>query len=328
MNDLNYELQFFGTTNYFRAQIQNLNKKIKLIDSDLEIRGYFVDAVPVENIQELCESYKHVYVISEQSGFAVPKNCTVYTLGKSFYGIYYVDNLNLDSNIVRDFNCFLHRSDVARQNWFYILYEQGWLDRGWVSFNMYLRPNLYYPVNTPKGVFDHYHQKFLSSYDYLYQSIDKIVPYKNFVDTHNQFERVLETKFSIVVEPYYDRPDSVCFSEKTLRVLQLPRPWVLFGATGSVARLRNMGFDVFDDFVDHSYDAFDTAQSYVQRQNAMIPEIKKLLQLEATPAIIDIWKQKAQHNRDILKTWSQSWQSDFLTLLDKVCCDVTQTNAK
>jgi hypothetical protein len=153
--------------------------------------------------------------------------------------------------------------------------------------------------------------------------VKKIVPYKNFVDTHNQFERVLETKFSIVVEPYYDRSDSVCFSEKTLRVLQLPRPWVLFGATGSVAKLRSMGFDVFDDFVDHSYDAIDTSEQYSYRQNAMLPEIQRLLNLEVTPAILDIWKQKAQHNREILRKWSLSWKTDFLDLLNKVYCDAT-----
>lgn len=329
MNDQNYASQFFGATDYCRTQIRTLNEKIKLIDPDLEILGYFVDAViRKEDLEELCQLHKHVYVISEQSGFAVPKNCTAYTLDKSFYGIYYVDNLNQDCKIVQDYNCFLNRADVARQNWFYILYERGWLNRGCVSFNMHVPEGMDYPANTSKDVFDYYHQRFLNSYDYLYQSISKIIPYKNFVDTHNQFERVLETKFSIVIEPYYDRTDSVCFSEKTLRVLQLPRPWVLFGATGSVDRLRNMGFDVFDDFVDHSYDVFDTEQSYVQRQDAMIPEIEKLLQLEVTPAIVDIWKQKAQHNRDILKTWSLSWQLDFLAVLDKVYCDATQADAK
>jgi len=329
MNDQDYDSHWIGSENYCKRQIRNLNEKIKVIDPDLEIRGYFVDAIDrKEDLRELCKLHKHVYVISEQSGFAVPKNCTAYTLDKSFYGTYYVDNLNQDCKIVQGYNCFLNRADVARQNWFYILYERGWLDRGCVSFNLHIRKGMDYPANTSKDVFDYYHQRFLNSYDYLYQSIDKIVPYKNFMDTHNQFERVLETKFSIVTEPYYDRTDSVCFSEKTLRVLQLPRPWVLFGATGSVDRLRNMGFDVFDDFVDHSYDAFDTTQSYVQRQDAMIPEIKKLLQLQVTPAIIDIWKQKAQHNRDILKTWSQSWQLDFSALLDKVYCDATQLHAK
>jgi hypothetical protein len=328
MDDHARDTQWRSAQHYCKKQIKDFDRKLKLTHSDLSIQGYLVDAVPVENIQELCKSYKHVYALSEQSGFKVPKNCTVYTIPKSFYGTYYVDNLNQDCKIVRDYNCFMHRSDIARQNWFYIFYERDWLDRGWVSFNMHLKPGLYYPANTSKDVFDYYHQRFLNSYDYLYSSVEKIVPYKNFVDTHNQFERVLETKFSIVLEPYYERPDSVCFSEKTMRVLQLPRPWVLFGATGSVDRLRNMGFDVFDDFVDHSYDAFDTEQSYVQRQDAMIPEIEKLLQLQATPAIVDIWKQKAQHNRNILKTWSQSWQSEFLALLDKVYCDAIHTNGK
>ena len=328
MQEYDWSAQWGNAEKYCITQIKNLNRKLKLSHTDLSIQGYLIDAVPTESIQQLCEQYKHVYVISEQSGFAVPKNCTVYTVSKSFYGTYYLDHLDQNYKIIRDYNCFMNRADIARQNWFYILYDRGWLDLGHVSFNIYLRPGLWYPAETPKELFDYYHKSFFNSYDRLYSSVEKIVPYKNFVDTHNQFERVLETKFSLVIESYYNRPDSVCFSEKTLRVLQLPRPWVLFGATGSVDRLRNMGFDVFDDFVDHSYDAFDTSVSYVQRQNTMILEIEKLLQLQATPAIVDIWKQKAQHNRDILKTWSLSWQSDFLNLLDQVYCDVTQADAK
>jgi hypothetical protein len=328
MDDHAWTTQWSSAEHYCNNQIKDFDRKLKLTHSDLSIQGYLVDAVPTDRIQKLCERYRHVYVISEQSGFTVPENCTAYTVPESFYGTYYADNLNQDCEIVRHYNCFLNRIDIARQNWFYIFYDRGWLDLGHVSFNIDLRSGLWYPAETSKEVFDHYHKSLLNSYDYLYSSVEKIVPYKNFVDTHNQFERVLETKFSIVVEPFYERPDSVCFSEKTMRVLQLPRPWVLFGATGSVDRLRNMGFDVFDDFVDHSYDIFDTEQSYVKRQNAMISEIEKLLQLQATPAIIDIWKQKAQHNRNILKTWSQSWQSDFLALLDKVYCDAIHTNGK
>ena len=157
-----------------KKQIKDFDRKLKLTHSDLSIQGYLVDAVPVENIQELCKSYKHVYVISEQSGFAVPKNCTAYTLDKSFYGTYYVDNLNQDCKIVQGYNCFLNRADVARQNWFYILYERGWLDLGHVSFNIDLRPGLWYPAETSKEVFDYYHKTSLNSYDYLYSSIEAI----------------------------------------------------------------------------------------------------------------------------------------------------------
>ena len=326
MDDQPWESKWFGDENYCMGRIKDLDRKLKLTHPDRNIWGYLVDSVPTGVIQELCKSYKHVYVISEQSGFAVPENCTAYTVPKSFYGTYYVDNLNLDGDIVRDYNCFLNRIDVARQNWFYILYDRGWLDRGLVSFNF--RFGKGYSKETPREVFEHYHQTMLSSYDYLYPAVEKIVPYKNFVDTNNQFERVLETKFSIVVEPYYDRPDSVCFSEKTFRVLQLPRPWVLFGATGSVERLRSMGFDVFDDYVDHSYDSVDTSKQYSSKQDAMLPEIQRLMNIEVTPSMIDHWKQKAQHNREILHKWSQHWHSDFLNLLDQVYYDATQADTK
>ena len=70
MNDQNYKLQFFDAIRYVKAQVQNLNEKLNA--SDLEIRGYFVDAVKNEELTELCQLRKHVYVISEQSGFAVP----------------------------------------------------------------------------------------------------------------------------------------------------------------------------------------------------------------------------------------------------------------
>jgi len=327
MDDNTWYSQWRGAENDCVARIKSINTKLQLANLNQYIQPFLVDAVPVERIKELCKTHTHVYIVSEQSGFAVPKNCTVYTLPESFYGTYYVDSLNLDGKIVRDFNCFMNRMDVARQNWFYILYQRGWLDQGWVSFNIdLLNESTDYPSNNSLEVFDHFHQTMLNSYDHLYPSVKTIVPYKNFVDTYNQFERTLETKFSIVMEPYFERPDSICFSEKTMRVLQLPRPWVLFGSTGSVSKLRDMGFDVFDDFVDHSYDAFDTQHSYAQRQNAMLIEIEKLLQLQPTPAIIDIWKQKAQHNRNILKTWSQSWPTDFSNLLDKISSDITQSS--
>ena len=328
MDDKTWWSQWQNAEDDCIASIKSINAKLKLTHPDISIQGYLVDAVPTDRIQKLCEQYRHVYVISEQSGFTVPENCTVYTIPESFYGTYYADNLNQDCEIFQGYNCFLNRIDIARQNWFYILHDRGWLDLGHVSFNINLRKGMWYPAETSKEVFDYYHKSLLSSYDYLYSSVEKIVPYKNFVDTHNQFEKVLETKFSIVVEPYYERTDSICFSEKIMRVLQLPRPWVLFGSTGSVVKLRSMGFDVFDDFVDHSYDALDTSEQYSLRQDAMVPEIEKLLQLEATPAIIDIWKQKANHNREILRKWSQYWQSDFSALLDKVYCDATQTNGK
>jgi hypothetical protein len=327
MDDKTWGTQWRGAENNCTAGIKAINTTLKLANSNQHVQPFLVDAVPVDAIKELCKQYTHVYIVSDQSGFAVPKNCTVYTLPESFYGTYYVDNLNLHDTIACDFNCFMNRMDAARQNWFYILYDRGWLNQGWVSFNIdLLNDSTDYPSNNQLEVFDYFHQTMLNSYDHLYSSVRSIVPYKNFVDTGNQFERTLETKFSIVMEPYFERPDSICFSEKTMRVLQLPRPWVLFGSTGSVSKLRGMGFDVFDDFVDHSYDAFDTQHSYVQRQNAMLIEIEKLLQLQPTPAIIDIWKQKAQYNRNILKTWSQSWPTDFSNLLDKISSDITQSS--
>jgi hypothetical protein len=53
------------------------------------------------------------------------------------------------------------------------------------------------------------------------------------------------------------------FTEKTLKALVSGLPFIVFGNKGAVQQLRSIGFDVFDDFVDHSYDsASDPARRF------------------------------------------------------------------
>jgi hypothetical protein len=49
----------------------------------------------------------------------------------------------------------------------------------------------------------------------------------------------------------YSQDNAVALSEKIFRALVTPRPWVIYAGRHAVARLRQLGFDVLDDLVDH-----------------------------------------------------------------------------
>jgi len=257
-------------------------------------------------------------VISEHTINNQWPNVSIYSLPNDFYGAYYIPKIATDGVIKKDFNCFLNRTDPIRQSWFYLLHSRGLLDHSFVSFNMHQRRGLWYPSDDPLETFDYWHKEFLSSFDNIKEDIKQIVPYKNFIDEDNLCEIILSTKFSIIVETYFERTDCQVFSEKMWRAIQLPRPWLLFAATGCVQRLRDMRFDVFDDYVDHSYDLYDTSKTCVNRQEAILSETQRLINLDITTKILDDWQQKALHNRNIMKTWADSWHSKCRMPFDQI----------
>jgi len=238
-------------------------------------------------------------------------------LPKSLYGIHYIPESNWHRNIDREFNCFINRNDPIRQSWFYLLYDRGLLDQGYVSYNAVARPGL--TTLEQFEYFDQNHQDTLSSFDNIYHEIRKIVPYKSFEETGDLRDTILKTKFSIVIETYFERTDSITFSEKTYRALQTPRPWLLFHSTGSIQYLRELGFYVYDDFIDHSYDLYDTRDNCVERQEAIFQRISDLKNLKLSDSMINYWESKTQDNLKIMKFWFTTWKLDFEKVLKEAC---------
>lgn len=240
-----------------------------------------------------------------------------YTVNKKFveipesiYGIYYMPDSpsGWHRTIDKEFNCFINRVDPVRQGWFYLLYDRGLLPHSYSSFSCAARPTLTHLSDLE--YFDKIHHDTLSAFQKIYHDIKKIVPYKNFSETGNLCDTIMLTKFSIVIETYFERTDLISFSEKTFRVLQTPRPWILFHATNSINLLRNMGFYVYDDFIDHSYDMLDTTHSFVQRQEGMFSQIKNLMSLDVTPSMLDHWEKMTLKNCQILQKFNQNWKND------------------
>lgn len=80
-------------------------------------------------------------------------------------------------------------------------------------------------------------------------------------DQHNDHHLVMPEHFSnaylnIVIETHMDVDQSggVFLTEKTFKPIKNAQPFVIFGAAGSLARLRDLGYRTFDSVIDPSYD--------------------------------------------------------------------------
>jgi hypothetical protein len=320
---------------HFMVHKKNAKRANEL--SDVCVKSFFIDPAPFtqflhhkseprssedkpsECIDDLAEKFSKVYLITEQDSLSVSKNVSVCVVPDDFYGVYYYDKeLSAHSEIFRQYNCFINRIDVLRQKFFYQLYANDLLELGYVSFRMKRSPDVYYPGVTDKDAFDYFHAQYWSAFDWIKPELDKIVPYVNFDTDQDLFDLTLQSKFSIVIEAHPERTDAKVMSEKIFRAIQTPRPWLLFASTGCVNKLRRLGFDVFDDLVDHSYDELDTAVNANSNIDIIVQEAKRLMHLKTTPAVIQRFEDGYKHNRTILKSWHQNWQAKCETFIDEV----------
>jgi len=86
----------------------------------------------------------------------------------------------------------------------------------------------------------------------------------------NNFAR---SKFAVVSECSYQGLDKKLVTEKTLKNLLFPQPFVLCGYQNQVQELRNIGFNFYDNIVDHSYDTHDDSI----RMDSMLKELDRLI---------------------------------------------------
>ena len=201
------------------------------------------------------------------------------------------------------FNCFINRGCGFRQSWFYFFVRQNLLDHGHISFWCQDRFN-----------------KFSSTTDfseYLFQTCNKEmffdeheqmrgkIPYKNF-DISLE-DAVIESERSLVIETFFADKE-ICYSEKTWRAIQLPRPMLVFGSQYAIKHLRQWGFDVFDEVIDHSY---DNEPDPKVRQQMILQQLIKPINYDPV-----LFEQKAQHNRNLLRSYQQQWSNKYKNIVD------------
>lgn len=300
--------------------IDGKNNQLEHLGTKSRIRQAFLDTnrIGLLTYNKGIEDSLSVIIEHDASASENPR-ITFLQCPESFFGCFYRPIHRPEVPIVREFNFLVHRPDPIRQSWMYLLHMRNWINKGFVSYTMSINRDLGWPSACPMETFDYWHDAFFTGFDHIKSQVKNSLPLCNFADDDKVEKIILASKFSIIMETYPHRPDCRIMTEKTFRALQLPRPWLLFASTGCVQKLRRMGFDVFDDYVDHGYDLFDTREKTVQRQESILIEAQRLMDyLTVTPAILKHWEQKAQHNRNILHNWYQCYLDDHKVFLESV----------
>ena len=204
------------------------------------------------------------------------------------------------------YNCFIQRVDSTRQSWFYFLHHYKLLDHGYVS--LLLKQLLNYSTLTGQELFDYIHNHYqlnqLPHFESAYYAMRDKVPYQNFQEEQNLLPLILDSKYSIVLETYAveDNCDEWCFTEKTLRTLQLPTIPLLFLQKNGIGILKSLGFE-FTDCLNLLDDL-----PWHDRQ-------KELLNILINDNIDYDYKllyDQSQHNKNLLASWQlEIEQSDF-----------------
>jgi hypothetical protein len=160
----------------------------------------------------------------------IPVLGTVFPLYPEYWHVYHYQPTYQPRPATYGYNCFMNRISEDRAQTFHELNRRNLLSTGLVSFNC-LRPGNATVTELDQNKYGN--------------------PYNNIQDSLEQ--SIIDSNISVVLETYIS-DNHITFSEKIFRALQLPRPWLLYCSPGSVDRLRHYGFDVLDDYVNHSYD--------------------------------------------------------------------------
>jgi hypothetical protein len=198
-----------------------------------------------ENIKKLCEKYKNLFFVDGGSVAVHAKNisaeCSLTKANKfdEQYKNYFVEYAHRDKHFVslnRNVrpDRILLINDVSR----YYLLDYGIITFGGGSLDDLSWVLLCDPILQPKMP--------------MLLNSDANTDYKTLLPGGNAFfNLVSESSNNLTVNWGWDR---IFITEKTIKVFFKKQIPIFFTVPGHVAYLRSLGFDVFDDVINHSYD--------------------------------------------------------------------------
>jgi hypothetical protein len=206
----------------------------------------------------------------------------------------------------RLYNCFMQRCESVRQSWFYLLWLEGLLDKGYVSYLLYQLDD--YSKLTGIDLFDfiHYTKGLdqLEKFQTAYQELRTNVPYRNFEEKFDLMTYVNDSKYSVVLETYAveDDLDHWCVTEKVLRSLQSNSISLVFCQKHCVRELENLGL-VFDP-INHEWDGDD----WIIRQRKILDVLKS----DSVQFDVKIQRDRCDHNTHVMSSWQKQYKkADF-----------------
>jgi hypothetical protein len=245
----------------------------------------------------------------------------IYRVSQSFYGIYsYIpDNLNWTPD--RDYTFAVNRMDYKRMQVLLELYQNLGFDSGYVSFNCQIGGRRVAPEDVRRQAF--IDESVLHSATEQERNVFLTLATQMPIKNHSLDHDLSYTKswLSVVVETY-SSDNVISISEKIFRCLVTPVPWVAYSGRYTIAKLRELGFDVMDDIVDHSYDRLLEAQH--KMSNFTDAAKKTISHVKSLP-----WSQvksrcqvAAFRNQTLLADLSRIWQENRSAWLQKLSWDI------
>lgn len=210
----------------------------------------------------------------------------------------------------RLYNCFMQRCESVRQSWFYFLWLERLLDKGYVSYLLFQLED--YSNSTGVDLFDfiHYNKGLdqLKKFQDAHQALRSQVPYRNFEENFDLITYINDSKYSVILETYAINDDQYqwCFTEKALRSLQSNTINLIFAQKHSTKCLASLGLEV--DPINQRWDGDD----WVIRQR----KILEILKTDGVPFDAKSQKDRCAHNRSLFHSWKKEYQrSDFFDSL-------------
>lgn len=249
-----------------------------------------------------------------------PSVYKIYHVPQSFYGIYSYTPDNKDWTPTRDYTFAVNRLDFKRMQVLLGLYQKLGFEAGHVSFNCWAGRHIVTPeqhrqafveqANTHSG-----NQK--EKTEFL--ELSNLMPIKNHTLDHDM--TYSQSWVNVIVETY-SSDNVISMSEKIFRCLVTPAPWIAFVGRYTIAKLRELGFDVMDDIVDHKYDQLFETQNkmaiFVDSAKETIAQVKSLpwsqVKLRCQIAAV--------HNQTLLANLANEWQAAQHTWLQQLGQDI------
>ena len=301
------------------------NKNILNASAEKIVYVQLFDPLPYsstwQEISEYCKkSGQEVFVITDNlAEFGALEHIHFFSIHEflgqsSSYGDQYL-NETIKKSL---YNCFIQRVDSIRQSWFYFLKNKNLLDKGYVSF-LLKQMEIYSGNRTGKDLYDYIHTQYqlnaLPHFEQAYHELRDLVPYRNFPEENNLLPLILDSKYSLTLETCAVEDDIGywCWTEKSLRDLQLPVLTLPFWQKKSAEKLSNLGFALPEYLWDFDNDP------WTERQ-------QKLLQILENDSIIYNYSEcfeRAVHNRQLLSEWKNTYQKP--NFLDSVYEEILAT---
>jgi hypothetical protein len=170
--------------------------------------------------------------------------------------------------------------------------------QGYFSYNNDLSTNEHWresPVRILNfvGLFDQINN-FLSQCPFNADSLDSQQHNSYAVTVKEHFE---DSYLNVVLETHLDCDQSggVFLTEKTFKPIKHSQPFIIFGAVGTIEKLRQMGYRTFDHVIDHSYDSIE---DNTQRWDCAFKEFQRLMTVDLHQMYIDC-EQDLRHNQQL-----------------------------